>query len=140
MASSSYYYGLYKQYKNTVSSLQKNINSLTNIRNGLSSDFLDEQRNVNQELNDLKEDLQKATRHDAIWNSTASKCEAYKEKVSSADGNLDTAMDYLDAEIRSLDSQKSIAESNRDQAYRDYQDKKDEEYRDWLESIKNSVK
>ena len=137
MANSTYYNNLYKQYKNTASSLQKNIDALKKIRNGLSSDFFDEQRNVNQELNDLKEDLQKATRHDNSWNTIASQCESYKEKASSADGNLDPAMDYLDAEICSLESQKSTAESNRDQAYSNYKSKKDEEYKAWLESLKN---
>ncbi|MGN0317020.1 MAG: hypothetical protein ACI4E1_03690 [Lachnospira sp.] len=136
MANSNYYYNLYKQYKNTVLSLQKYINYLTKIRDGISSDFYDEQRNVNQELNDLKEDLKKATRHDSSWDTITSQCESFKEKASTADGNLDSAIDYLDAEIRSLCSQKSTAESNRDQAYRNYQCKKDEEYKAWLESLK----
>lgn len=137
MANSTYYNNLYKQYKNKVSSLQKNIDALKKIRDGLSGDFLDEQRNVNKELNDLKEDLQKATRHDNQWNTIASQCESYKEKASSADDNLDSAMDYLNAEISSLESQKSTAESNRDQAYSNYKSKKDDEYKAWLKSLKN---
>lgn len=137
MANSSYYYRLYKQYKNTVSSLQKSIESLNKIRNGISSDFWDEQRNVNQELNDLKEDLQKATRHDNSWNTIASQCESYKEKASTADGKLDSAIDYVDAEIHSLVSQKSNAEGNRDQAYINYKREKEAEHQAWLESLKN---
>lgn len=137
MASSSYYYSLYIQYRNKAISLQRNIDSLTKIRDGISNDFYDEQQHVNQELNDLKEDLQRATRHDAIWNTTASQCEGYKEKVSTADGNLNASLDCLDAEIASLYVQKNEAEEARDQAYRDYEEAKEEEHREFLESLKN---
>lgn len=137
MANSSYYYNLYNQYKNMATSLQKNIDSLTKIRNGISEDFYDEQHSINQELNNLKEDLKKATRHDATWTTIASQCESYKEKASTADGNLNSAFDCLEAEINSLESQKNTAESNRDQAYRDYQREKDEEHKEWLEKLKN---
>lgn len=139
MASSSYYYSLYTQYKAEVSNLQKNIEALTKIVNGISSDYYDEQSNVNRELNDLKEDLQKAVRHDNTWNTIASKCESYKEKSSSADSNLNSASSYLNEEIRSLNSKKSTAESNRDQAYRDYESAKDAEYQAWLDSLKKLI-
>ena len=137
MANSSYYNNLYKQHKNTVSSLQKNIDDLTTVRNGISSDFYDEQSDVNKELNDLKDDLNKAVRHDNSWDTIASQSELYKEKASTADGNLNSAIDYLDAEVSSLTSQKSTAEANRDQAYSDYQNKKDEERRAWLKKLKS---
>lgn len=136
MASSGYYYNLYKQYRSEVSKLQKNISTLTKVRNSISSDFFDEQRSVNNELNNLKEDLKRSARHDNIWDSNASKCELYKEKASSADKSLDSSMESLDAEISSLESKKSTAESNRDQAYRDYERAKEEEYREFLESLK----
>lgn len=136
MPNSSYYYSQYRQYKNSVASLQRNIETLTRIRDSIAGDYYDEQRNVNQELNDLKEDLGKAARHDNSWNTIVSQCESYKEKASTADGNLYAAIDYLDAEISSLSSQKSTAETNREQSYSDYQSKRDEERQAWLDSLK----
>lgn len=136
MANSSYYYNLYKQYRSKAASMQKNINSLIKIRNAIAGDYYDEQRNVNQELNDLKEDLQNAVRHDASWTTIASQCESYKEKASTADGNLDSSLDSLEAEISTLNTQKRMAESDRDQAYRDYQDERDNERREMLEKLK----
>lgn len=63
---------------------------------------------MNKELNDLKDDLNKAVRHDNSWDTIASQSELYKEKASTADGNLNSAIDYLDAEISSLTSQKVL--------------------------------
>lgn len=135
MANSLYYLGQYHQYKSTVKSLNKNIEALTNIRNKLGSDYYDEQGNTNKELNDLKEDLNKAVRHDGNWDAIASQCELYKEKAATADTNLNSAIDYLDEEIRSLNSQKSTAESNQNQAYSNYQTQKNSEIQDVIETV-----
>lgn len=140
MANSGYYYNLYKQYKDKASSLQKNIDALTKIKNTLSGDFYDEQSAVNTELNDLKEDLNKAVRHDSIWLTTASKCESYKEKASSADSNLDSALDYLEAEISSLRTQKSQAETDSNNAYSRYQTEKANEEREAREAAERAWK
>lgn len=135
MADSSYYYGLYTDYKSKVSFLKKNIDSLNKIRNKITEND-DEQRNVNKKIDDLKDDLDNAVRHDNTWSQIASECENYKEKSSECDGNLKSAIESLDAEINSLKAQKSSAESARDQAYSDYEREKDEEYKRWLESLK----
>lgn len=127
MASSSYYYNLYRKYKKEVEELEENIKSLTEIRNSISGDYYDEQSAVNKELNNLKEDLKKSIRHDSMWNNIALQCETYKEKSSSADSNLRSSMDYLDSEIQSLNAKKNTAIYNRDKAYKKYLEKKEEE-------------
>lgn len=121
MANSNYYFNLYRQNKDEESSLQKNIDALTKIRNNLSGDFCDEQRNVNKELDDLKEDLQKAIRNDQSWLYIASQCNLYKEKASTLDGKLESAIDYLDAEISSLRSKQNSAKEKKETAYNNYQ-------------------
>lgn len=140
MADSTYYYNLYRQYKKEVSDLEKDIKSLTGIRNTISGDFYDEQSDVNKELEELKEDLKKSIRHDPSWDTLTEQCERYREKGSSADRRLLSSMDYLDSELQSLNNQKNCADRNRDQAYRNYENKKEEERQERLEKMKNFLK
>lgn len=135
MANSGYYYNLYIQYGNQVSSLQNKISVLEQIRNNLAGNFYDEQSEVNKELNDLKYDLKKSVRHDSAWNINASICELNKEKASTADENLSDAIDSMNAEISSLMNRESTAEANRDQAYRDYTREKEAERQEWLKIL-----
>lgn len=138
--SSSDYYKEYLSQRKTVNTLQNNIDTLTSIKNAISSDYFDEQRNVNQELNDLKEDMNKSVRHDSSWIAIASGCEIFKEKASSADPCLSSAINNIDWEIASLSSQKSTAETNRDTAYANYQSQKERERQEWLEKLKSLKK
>lgn len=140
MATSSDYYNLYKQYMSSATSMGSSIRALEKIRDKIYNDFYDEQSYVNKELDDLKEDLLKAARHDNSWDTIAYQCESYKEKGATADGNLDSALSYLDAEISSLKSQKGTAEASRDQALSDYRSKRSEEYQAWLNSLKSKLK
>ncbi len=139
MADSNYYYRQYKSYKKQTSSLQDNINKLVAIKNSLTGEFYDEQGNVNKELDELKEDLNRAVRHDSRFNNIASNCNSYKEKGSTADANLNSVICALENEIAALNSQKSTAEYNMNQNYQQYQTKKDEEQQAWWDSLRNLV-
>lgn len=136
MPDSGDYYNLYITHKQTVTKLKENINSLNSIRNKILNNFDDEQRNVNKKIGNLQDDLDKAVRHDETWKDITSICEDDKENNSESDVNLKAALESLDAELSSLSIQKENAESERDQAYKDYEREKDEEYRRWVESLK----
>lgn len=135
MANSSYYYKQYKTYKDQASKYDKNIKTLTKIKDSLTNNFYDEQNNVNRELNDLKEDLNKAVRHDSKFLTIASECEFYKEKSITADNDLNNVIIALENEIAALDGKKITSEQNRDAQYQNYSTKKNEERQEWLNSI-----
>lgn len=137
MASSSYYYNKYKDYKDKVKTLQGQITKLKNIKNGLTNDFYDEQSNVNQELNELKEELKNSVRHDLKFNTIVSGCNKYKEKTSTADKSLNGVVEALESEISSLSTKKQTAESKQDSYYRSYQREKENERQRRLDLLKN---
>jgi len=136
MANSSYYYNQYKKYKAQASNYDKNIQTLTKIKDNLTNNFYDEQSNVNKELSDLKDDLNKAVRHDSSFLTIASGCESYKEKSSTADSDLNNVIIALENEIAALNGKKTTAEQNRDAQYQSYSTKKQEERQAWFDSIK----
>ncbi|MCI9420619.1 MAG: hypothetical protein HFG32_11505 [Eubacterium sp.] len=136
MADSKFFDNQYKSYKNQVKSLQKDLTKLIRIRDSLTGDFFDEQSNVNKELDELKEDLAKAVRHDGTFSSIASSCHAYKEKGSTADSGLSSAIYAIESEIAQLNNQKSTAEGNMEQSYKQYQAKKTEERQNMLDQWK----
>lgn len=139
MASSSYHYKQYQFYKKQAQQYEKNLSALTSIKNDLTGSFYDEQGNVNKELNDLKEDLNKAVRHDSKFDTIASNCELYKEKSTTADGHLNNTVIALENEIASLNGKKLTAEQNRDAEYCNYERAKQEEEEErqrWLDSLK----
>lgn len=137
MANSNYYHNQYNSYKSEMSGYDKNLKALIKIKDSLVNDFYDEQSNVNKELNDLKDDLNKSVRHDYNFNVIASGCESYKEKVTTADTNLNSVVIALENEINSLSAKKSIAEQNMNTQYQNYNNAKEEERRAWIESLKN---
>ncbi len=136
MADSKFFDNQYRSYKNQVKSLQKDLTHLIRIRDSLAGDYFDEQGSVNRELDDLKEDLNKAVRHDGKFSSIASSCNVYKEKGSTADSGLSSAIYAIENEIAQLQNQKSTAEGNMEQSYQQYQTKKTEERQKMLEQLK----
>ena len=61
MASSSYYYNLYKQKKNAVKSYDGDLKDLQKALDNLTDTMYDEIRNINNELEDLKRRYEKRT-------------------------------------------------------------------------------
>ena len=135
MANSSYYYSMYKKEKEKAKTQSKDISSLQTILNRLTGEFYDEQSNVNRELDDLKEDLNKAIRHLSKFNIIVNDCYSYKEKTSTADSSLNSAIDSLENEIASLNSKQATAEQNRDYYYNKYKEEKEKERQEFLNSI-----
>lgn len=124
MANSNYYYGLYTKYKKEAEDYAENIEDLKNIKNCLTSEFYDEQKSVNGEVDDLTEDLNKAVRYDYKFPYNAKECEKTKEKTSSADRNLSNVITAIENEMGSLEMKKKVAEQNRDSNYRQYESQK----------------
>lgn len=137
LANSRYYYNQYTQNKKQSSSLKKDIDYLTNCRNKLMNDFYDEQNRVNQNLNALMDDLRKAVRHDSAWDASVTQMENKKETVVTSDYRLNTAQDFLQAEINTLNKKKNKTDAISNTAYQNYQRKKDEERKAILNTFKN---
>ncbi len=134
---SSYYNDLYKQYKKEADGYQKDIRILTDIRDRISGDFRDEQNSVNKELSDLRSDLEKAVRHDAVFSANASGCETFREKSASSDRYLAETLNALENEIAALNGKKAEAERNQSDSYSQYQTKKEEERREAMAALAN---
>lgn len=135
MASSSYYYNLYKQKKSAVKSYDDDIGDLRKALNNLTDTMNDEIRAVNNELEDLKSDLNKAIRHNAKFTSRANVVTSEKEKAVTADPNLSVAVRELEEEISRLSGLRTTAINDRDYYYRKYKEKKEEERRELLDKI-----
>lgn len=127
MASSSYYYGKYKECERKIKTLDKSISELVKIRNSVTGEFYDEQANVNKELDDLREDLQKAVRHEPGFTANAGNCDSHKEKTSTADAKLSGTANAVENEIASLEAQKRNAEYNKNLNQRRYREEKEKE-------------
>lgn len=135
MANSSYYYNLYKQKKNAVKSYEDDIGDLHKALSNLTDTMGDEIRAVNNELEDLKSDLNKAIRHNAKFTSRANAVTSEKEKTVTADPHLSVAVRELEEEISRLNGLKTTAINDRDYYYRKYKEKKEEERRELLDKI-----
>lgn len=124
MAASSYYYDLYKQKKKDVNSYDGNLKDLRKILSNLTDNMSDKIRAVNNELEDLKSDLNKGIRHNASFTSRASAVTAEKEKAVTADSLLSAAVRELQEEISRVNGLKNQAESDRDYYYQQYKNNK----------------
>lgn len=135
MANSSYYYNQYKQFKKEADDYDRDIKQLESIRNKLTGGLYDEQLAVNRELNDLIEDLKKGVRHNSTFTNRADDLKNNKEKSSYDDAMLGGAIGNLDSEISILQGKMRTAEQNRDDAHRKYEDEKERERQEILNSI-----
>lgn len=124
MAASSYYYDLYKQKKKDANSYDGNLKDLRKILSNLTDNMSDKIRAVNNELEDLKSDLNKGIRHNASFTSRASAVNAEKEKAVTADSLLSAAVRELQEEISRVNGLKNQAESDRDYYYQQYKNNK----------------
>lgn len=135
MANSTYYYNLYKNKKKEVKKHEDDIDDLRDIYDNLTSDLNDEIRNVNTEIENLKEDLRNGVRHNLKYDANTNNLTTKKEKGASADGKLVSVGNEIQEEIRRLENLKNSAASDRDYYYKKYKEKKDEERKELLEKI-----
>lgn len=127
MPNSKYYKQKYKQYKTEAKSLKNNESSLNKILANLRDTFDDEVRNVNNEYEELKSDLKKAVRHDSTFTVAADSLPGKKERRTSSDAKLSSAISSIEDELRDVGQKKRTAESNRDINEQNYNNKKREE-------------
>ncbi|MCA1054928.1 hypothetical protein LCM10_08020 [Rossellomorea aquimaris] len=127
MASSSYYYNLYKKNKNKAEDYEDNLKDLGKILDNLHYDLFDEILDVNDRLDRLIDDLTKGVRHNSRFASSANSLANEKEKSVGADRDLSTTQDELEDEIARVRHLKSEAISDKDYYYRKYKEKKAEE-------------
>ena len=135
MASSSYYYNLYKQKKNAVKSYDGDLKDLQKAHDNLTDTMSDEIHAINNELEDLKSDLNKSIRHNSKFTSRANAVTAEKEKTVTADPHLSIVVRELQEEISRINGLRSQAVTDRDYYYQKYKDKKEEERRELLDKI-----
>lgn len=135
MASSSYYYNRYKQNKNAVKSYDDDIGDLQKALSNLTDTMSDEIQAVNNEMEDLKSDLNKAVQHNSKFTSCANAVTSNKEKAVTADPVLSVAVRELEEEIARLNGLRTTAINDRDYYYREYTDKVAEERRELLDKI-----
>jgi len=135
MADSSYYKDKYKQNEKKVKEYKENIKDLEEINRRINNNFSDEQNAVNRELTDLKEDLEKAVRHDSRFGTNVNNATKDREKSSFSDSNLDSAVTSLENEIRDLENKKRQEEDNQRENQRKYKEKKDQEQKEFWDKI-----
>ena len=135
MASSSYYYNLYKQKKNATKSYDDDLKVLNKALSNLTDTMYDEIRDINNELEDLKSDLNKSVRHNSVFTSRANEVTFEKEKTVTADPYLSVAVSSLEDEIARINGLNSSAVSDREYYYRKYKEKKAEERQELLNKI-----
>lgn len=135
MASSSYWYNLYKGKRDLVKKYEGRIKELKTVLSNLQDNLWDEIRAVNNEIDDLKEDLNKGVRHNARFTSRANSLGSEKEKAASADTALRTSINEVDSEITRLTSLKNGAVTERDDYYRKYETAKEEERQERLKAL-----
>ncbi len=134
MASSSYYYDLYKTKKAEVSKYEDYIDDLQDIYNNFSNYLNDKISNVNNEIDDLESDMAKAVRYNSVFTAVVNNLDDEKQPYLSSDSYLSKAKTELSEEITSLKSKKNTAEDKRDYYYTKYQEAKAEEP-SFLESL-----
>jgi len=135
MASSGYYYNLYRQKKNAVDSYEGDLKDLRKILSNLTDTMGDEIGAVNNKLDALKSSLNKSIRHNSKFTSCANAVTSEKEKTVSADPNLSVAVRELGEEIARINGLKNTDINNRDYYYRKYKEKKEQERQEFLKKI-----
>lgn len=95
----------------------------------------DEIRAINNELDDLKSDLNKSIRHNSKFTSRANAVTTEKEKTVTADPNLSVAVRELEEEIARINGLRNTAINDRDYYYREYKEKKEQERQELLDKI-----
>ena len=135
MASSSYYYNLYKQKKKEVSSYDGDIKELNKVLSNLTDTMNDEIRAINAELDDLKSDLNKSIRHNATFTSRANGTTSEKEKAVTADSRLSRVVQEIEEEITRVNGLRTTAVNDRGYYWNQYERKKEEERQEFLDKI-----
>lgn len=135
MASSSYYHNLYRKKKDEVDQYDDDLRDLNRILESMSWDLPAQIMDVNYEFDGLKEDLNKAVRHNTLFTNRANAFENKKEKSVGLDRDMSTSQNAIEDEVARVTNLRSQAISSRDYYYDKYREKKDEERAELLNKI-----
>ncbi len=127
MASSSYYYRLYKEKKNEVEKYEKWIKQVEKIRTQVITGLEDEIRVVNQKINALVEDLKAAVKHNAKFADIADDIGDQTEYSAGRDSQLSKTASSLQDELMRLGEKKNNAHSAAQSYYNQYLEAKRQE-------------
>ncbi len=127
MASSTYYYNQYKNYKKQAKEYGDNISELQKIYNSVTNDLYGKIQPVNNEIDNLVDDLKKSVRNNGSFDSSTNSLYSKKEKGVTADHYMRTVVSELQDEINELNRKKNDAEDDRDYNYNLYKQKQKEE-------------
>lgn len=128
MASSSYYYRQYCNYKSQVSKLTGNRRELEKIEKQFSANPVSgDPGDYNKKINKALDNHGRALSGDGGFNANYSALEAMKEPDVLGDSDLNSAHRAIIREIQDLNNQISDAKRKQDQAWRNYERAKYEE-------------
>ena len=135
MASSSHYQNLYRKKKNEVDQYDDDLKDLNRILENMAYELPFDIMDVNFGFDGLKEDLNKAVRHNSLFTNRANAFENKKEKSMGLDRNLSSTQNALEDEVARVTNLRSQAISSRDYYYDKYKEKQAEERTEMLEKL-----
>lgn len=138
MASSGYYYNLYKSYRDSTKTYESNLRKLNDYHNKVINNFNDDVRYVNDEVDDLLEKLEIAVRYSSGFDTNVTSIE--KEPQVSEDTYMSSVITELSEEITRVTNLMNQHAGNRDYYYEKYKEKKEEERAEWLAKLKGGDK
>ena len=133
--SSAYYKERRDQASRTAKNCDKYADQLEKILSRLVDDSYGKISPINKQLSQLEDDLDGAVRHNSTFHRHVNEAVENKEKTTSADNDLSTAINELEDEIRQLRSTQRNAEAKKEQYNRQYHEKKREEAKEFLDDI-----
>ncbi len=110
------------QHEGKARGYRNRIRELNNIKNAASGQLSDEQSNVNREIGELMDDLEKAVRHEQTFASNIRTHNNYKEGNSYSDTDLSQVISSIEEEISDLERKATDEDDAAYEAYRNYQD------------------
>jgi len=135
VASSSHYQNLYRKKKNEVDQYDDDLKDLNRILENMAYELPFDIMDVNFGFDGLKEDLNKAVRHNSLFTNRANAFENKKEKSMGLDRNLSSTQNALEDEVARVTNLRSQAISSRDYYYDKYKEKQAEERTEMLEKL-----
>lgn len=127
MASSSYYKKKYKEKRKEAEDYKDKKGDINTILKNLRDSMGDEIRAVNNELDALKNDLDKSVRHDSVFSGNSNIASSKKESSIASDAKLSVAVSRLEDEVARLEKLRQQALEDEEYYYEKYLDAKERE-------------
>lgn len=127
MATSSYYKIMCKNKRDEAKKYKRWAESIEKILGKLRRDLSDNQRDINQQLTKVQDELEDGVREVPVFQSNARLLDEHVEKSIQVDPHLSNAEEALDREAKDLRRKQQEAEDEADKYDRLYQEAKEEE-------------